>query len=151
FPIFKTSLLVLATSQFLIAETPTSAPATLAAKTQPATSNQIAKAKMQMESIRVALEAFKIDFGLYPGTRENYPTTLKGLDALIPPFRREGRELGRVYGPYIAPAESVKDPWGNLYVYVAPAKPEGDFALSCAGPDGIAGTADDILVDSSKN
>ena len=41
-----------------------------------------------------------------------------------------------------------KDPWGNEYIY----KPQGDsYAISSAGPDGAAGTADDVTLSSDSN
>ncbi len=49
-------------------------------------------------------------------------------------------------GPYIRKEERLKDPWGHEYIY---AKQEKDgkiinYSLYSAGPDGVAGTADDV-------
>ena len=49
-------------------------------------------------------------------------------------------------GPYIRKEELLKDPWGHEYIY---AKQEKDgkiinYSLYSAGPDGVAGTADDV-------
>lgn len=43
------------------------------------------------------------------------------------------------------------DPWGNVYVYRAPQTDEEDPLVFSAGPDGIAGTEDDVGVDNGSD
>jgi len=90
-------------------------------------------AKTDIANIETALAAYCRDCGRLPSPSE-------GLDAL------SQRPAGHhdTLGPYLKRA-GIKDPWGNPYVY----DPDrgaitGEHSVSSAGPDGIAGTADDI-------
>jgi general secretion pathway protein G len=48
-------------------------------------------------------------------------------------------------GPYLKRAAVPKDAWGNELVYESPGQyNEATYDLSSAGPDGMAGTDDDI-------
>jgi general secretion pathway protein G len=81
-----------------------------------------------------ALELYRADVG-------QYPTDEDGLEALhtAPPS-----ETGW-HGPYIR-RHAPNDPWGNPYVYhVTQPAGEGPFTLLSRGPDGIEGTADDVV------
>ena len=67
---------------------------------------------------------------------------LDGLMALIekPDDEEEAKKWA---GPYLK-AESLKDSWGNDYIYVYPGEYNEDgYDLSSAGPDGEEGTDDD--------
>ncbi len=82
--------------------------------------------------IKSALDAFKVDTGSYP----------EGSNGLL--------ELGQQpigatnwHGPYLD--KPPVDPWGKKYFYEYPGKHETNgYDLFSAGPDGKAGTEDDI-------
>ena len=99
------------------------------------------QAQKAMRALSVALGRYKFHVGAYP-------TTAEGLHVLA--FRRpnEIRRLRRAHpgwdGPYVN--HIVPDPWGNDYVYET--RPEsGPPVLYSKGPDGQAGTTDDVLPD----
>lgn len=95
---------------------------------------RIETTKLQLKSIKNALEQFKLDNGFYP-------TTQQGLKALVekpttPPEPKNWKQY----------MEKVpKDAWGHDFIYISPAgnKP---YELKSVGPDGIEGTEDDISV-----
>lgn len=97
------------------------------------------QANKAMRSLSMALGRYKFHVGEYPSTEE-------GLKVLA--YRRPG-ELQKIRrqhpgwdGPYVD--HIVQDPWGNDYVYET--RPEGGTPiLYSKGPDGRAGTTDDIL------
>ena len=72
--------------------------------------------------------------------RKEYPTTEEGLKVLaLKSYPKKGWD-----GPYVN--HIVNDPWGNEYVYET--RPEGgNPILYSKGPDGRAGTTDDVLPD----
>jgi general secretion pathway protein G len=87
-------------------------------------------ARADVQQLRVALDAFKVDTGRYPSTAE-------GLGALVdPPPDRAGW-----HGPFVR--RLPNDPWGRPYVYVPVTEPFPPKVLSL-GPDGRQGTADDV-------
>lgn len=93
---------------------------------------KVTAAKSQISSIEMALDAFEVDNGYYPKTG--------ALDDLInPPANATGWK-----GPYLAKGVPL-DPWGNPYTYEYPGKhnPNG-YDLMSMGPDGRAGTDDDL-------
>jgi general secretion pathway protein G len=91
------------------------------------------QARKSMDSLAIALGRFKFHTGEYPSDSE-------GLGALAAKqFAKKGWD-----GPYIN--HVVPDPWGNEYVYEI--RPEGGHpVLYSKGPDGRAGTTDDVLPD----
>ena len=91
------------------------------------------QAKQSMRALSVALGRYKFHVGEYPSTSE-------GLHALAAKaWRKQGWD-----GPYVN--HIVDDPWGNPYVYET--RPEGGHpVLYSKGPDGRAGTTDDVLPD----
>jgi len=92
-------------------------------------------AKIQMSSIKQALDLFKLDNGFYP-------TTEQGLQTLIVP-----PQVGRMANNYRAAGylnddKVPLDPWGLPYGYLS----DGfNYQVFCVGPDGREGTPDDIL------
>lgn len=88
-----------------------------------------AAAHADLSSIKTALDAYEVDNGFYP----------KSLQDLIQP----PSNAKNWHGPYLD--NLPVDPWGNPYVYAFPGRhnPNG-FDLSSVGPDGKAGTDDDI-------
>ncbi|MHA3774405.1 type II secretion system major pseudopilin GspG [Verrucomicrobiota bacterium sgz303538] len=90
-------------------------------------------AKSQISSIEMALDAFEVDTGFYPGGNN-------GLNALVdPPSNAQNWK-----GPYLKKGVPL-DPWGNAYVYNYPGRnnPSG-YDIMSMGPDGRAGGDDDI-------
>lgn len=98
-------------------------------------------ARKAMDSLSVALGRYKFHVGDYPSTEE-------GLAVLAYRKPEELRKIRRAHptwdGPYVN--HIVKDPWGNDYVYET--REEGGHPiLYSKGPDGRAGTTDDVMPD----
>ena len=89
--------------------------------------------RKSIDSVAVALGRYRYHVGSYPSTEEG----LEALAAITP--RKKGWN-----GPYIN--HVVKDPWGHDYVYVNNGENEYPTLYS-KGPDGKAGTTDDVLPD----
>ena len=87
----------------------------------------------QISTFGTALDSYEVDVGSYPQGKT-------GLNALL----QQPREGTGWRGPYLQ-KEIPLDPWGNPYIYESPGKhnPSG-YDLSSMGPDGRAGTDDDI-------
>lgn len=69
------------------------------------------------------------------------PTTEQGIMALVE--RPTSRPAPTNWHPFLK--KLILDPWGNPYHYRRPGqKDKGGFDVFSAGPDGQAGTADDI-------
>lgn len=97
-------------------------------------------ARLQIESLKSALDLYRIDTG-------RYPTTQQGLAALMgdPGGVRGWR------GPYLDGSNLPADPWGNAYVYRAPGE-RGPYDLLSLGADGApGGTGEDADVASAKD
>jgi general secretion pathway protein G len=88
-----------------------------------------AAAHADISSIKTALDAFEVDNGYYP----------KSLQDLF----QQPSNAKNWHGPYL---ENVpQDPWGNPYVYTYPGRHNANsYDLMSVGPDGKAGTDDDI-------
>jgi general secretion pathway protein G len=90
----------------------------------------VTAARSQIETLAVALDAFRLDVGAYPTTQE-------GLAVL-----RAAPAGGRVRGwrgPYLRKSVPL-DPWGRPYVYVAPGVHNPDsYDLYTFGRDGVLG------------
>ena len=93
-------------------------------------------ARMQIESLARALDAYRLDTG-------HFPTTEEGLQALMV---RPGDEP-KWQGPYLQKAIPL-DPWNRAYVYRSPGSNGGDFDLLSHGKDGQPG-GDDAAADIS--
>jgi len=89
------------------------------------------QAQKSMRALTLALGRYKFHVG-------SYPTTEEGLAVLaLKACARKGWD-----GPYVN--HIVPDPWGNAYVYET--RPKGGHpVLYSKGPDGRAGTTDDVL------
>ena len=90
-------------------------------------------AQTQIATFGTALDQFEVDVGYYPKGRN-------GLNDLF----TQPRDAQSWRGPYLK-NEIPKDPWQNDYVYECPGKnnPTG-YDVYSMGPDGRAGTEDDI-------
>jgi len=88
-----------------------------------------AAAHADISSIKTALDAFEVDNGHYP----------KSLAELL----QQPSNAKNWHGPYLE--NLPQDPWGNPYVYTFPGRHNANpYDLMSTGPDGKAGTDDDI-------
>jgi general secretion pathway protein G len=78
------------------------------------------------------LEAYKVDTGAYPSPDQ-------GLDALV----TNVAQSSKWGGPYLKNG-LPNDPWNNKYQYRIPGEHSPDYDVFSMGPDGQAGTSDDI-------
>ena len=87
------------------------------------------------ESLKTALQAYKIHMGDYPSTDE-------GIQALLV---APANKADRWHGPYIDGSKQPQDPWLENYMYKYPGTHnKGSYDLWSKGPDKIDGTDDDI-------
>lgn len=95
---------------------------------------KIAAAQTQISNFGVALDAFEVDCGYYPKGKS-------GLQDLVV----QPRDENNWKGPYIK-GEIPLDPWKiHEYTYECPGKHnDTSYDLMSLGPDGQAGTDDDI-------
>ncbi|MET0384109.1 MAG: type II secretion system major pseudopilin GspG [Burkholderiaceae bacterium] len=93
--------------------------------------SEVTAARAQMDALRKAIEAFRIDNG-------RYPTTAEGLEALVsaPPG------AARWGGPYLQGAVPA-DPWGTAYRYQAPGTGGRDYEIRSDGRDRAPGGSGD--------
>ena len=99
------------------------------------------QARKAMDSLSVALGRYKFHVGEYPSAEEG----LAVLAYRKPNDIRKVRAMHKGWdGPYVN--HIVQDPWGNDYVY-EPRAEGGHPVLYSKGPDGRAGTTDDVLPD----
>jgi len=92
--------------------------------------SRVAAAKIQIESLATALEAYYIDCG-------NYPTAEQGLGALRkkPETFPSSDGWG---GPYLY-KDAPKDPWDHEYEYTSPAPDGSPYGIRSFGADGVEG------------
>jgi general secretion pathway protein G len=91
-------------------------------------------AATQISAFKTTLNTFEVDNGYYP----------KGQNGLMDLIQRP-RDAQNWHGPYLDTDTVPKDPWGRDYVYVSPGRHNtSSYDISSAGPDGQAGTDDDI-------
>ncbi len=112
--------------------------ATLAAIVVPKFAGRSEKAKItatrtEISGVESALDAFEVDNGYYPQGQN-------GLDALF----NQPSDAKNWNGPYLK-KPIINDQWGNPYYYECPGQQNANgYDLYSAGPDGQAGSADDI-------
>ncbi len=92
------------------------------------------KAVSDVTALGTSLSMYKMD-------NYDYPTTEQGLDALVEQTDIEPEPRRFLEGGYIQ--RLPKDPWGNDYVLLNPGE-HGKMDVFSVGPDGEAGTEDDI-------
>lgn len=89
-------------------------------------------ARLQIENLGMALDAFEYDCG-------RYPTTSEGLEALT---AAPGGAAGWK-GPYMK-KRAPTDPWRVAYAYARPGVRGSDYDLYSFGPDQRQGGGDDV-------
>lgn len=93
---------------------------------------KITRAQSDMKgNLSLALDLFEHDCGRYPSNDE-------GLSALV-----VNPEVSGWKGPYVK-GQLSRDPWGNHYSYGLHSEDSRRYIISSAGPDGQAGTGDDL-------
>jgi len=92
------------------------------------------KAVIDIGSLETAL-------GMYRSQNYDYPTTEQGLEALVEQTEIEPIPRRFPEGGYIR--RLPQDPWGNDYQLLNPGE-HGKMDIFSMGPDGEAGTDDDI-------
>jgi len=100
---------------------------------------RISRADIQ---VRKSIDALAQACGRYKFHVGRYPTEEEGLEELA----RLRPGLKGWFGPYVK--KIVPDPWGREYVY-AEGGANGHPVLYSKGPDGRAGTTDDVLPEQS--
>ncbi len=86
------------------------------------------------------VNAFTSALNMYKADTGQYPTSEQGLNALL-----QNPGVQNWNKPYLDNMTTLKsDPWGHAYLYANPSNHGQDFDVSSMGPDGQAGTADDI-------
>jgi len=85
--------------------------------------------------------ALETSLSLYKMDNYDYPTTEQGLEALVDQTDIEPEPRRFPDEGYIK--RLPKDPWGNEYVLLNPGE-QGKMDVFSVGPDGEAGTEDDI-------
>jgi general secretion pathway protein G len=91
---------------------------------------KVETAKIQIKNLQSALELYYLDMG-------SYPTDEEGLSALA----KQPATAAGWNGPYLKDAGELLDPWGNKYVYAAPAD-NAEAAVRSLGRDGKQGGTD---------
>lgn len=95
---------------------------------------QIKRAVIDITSLENSLDRYKID-------NFRYPSTEQGLEALVSQTDIEPLPRRFPGGGYLKRLQ--KDPWGNDYQLLNPGE-QSDMDIFSMGPDGEAGTDDDI-------
>ena len=94
----------------------------------------VQKAVTDITSLETILSLYKMD-------NYDFPSTEQGLEALIEQTDIEPEPRRFPEGGYTK--RLPKDPWGNEYFLLNPGE-QGKMDVFSAGPDGEAGTEDDI-------
>lgn len=92
------------------------------------------KAVSDIVSLENMLDMYKLD-------NSKYPTTEQGLESLVTKPSASPEPRNYRDGGYIK--RLPRDPWGNDYLMMSPGE-HGKVDVFTAGPDGQAGTEDDI-------
>ncbi len=90
---------------------------------------RVTAAKTDINSIRTALDLYRLD-------NFKYPTTEQGLQALV---KQPADPTITNYPPHGYLPTLPKDPWGNPYVYVSPGSDGRDYEITSYGRDGKPG------------
>lgn len=95
---------------------------------------QLKKAAVDVQSLESAMTRYKL-------SNNTFPTSEQGLDALVNEPTVDPLPRNYPQGGYIT--RLPEDPWGNAYQLVSPGE-LGIVDVFSNGPDGEAGTDDDI-------
>ena len=94
---------------------------------------RISKAIADVKALDDAMETYTLDTG-------SYPSSDQGLQALV--SSSASGNNNKWNGPYIK-GSLPRDAWGNEYIYRIPGE-NGEYDILSPGPDGQAGTPDDV-------
>ncbi len=92
--------------------------------------SEVKSAKAQLNSLRKALDVYRLDTG-------GYPDQQAGLSALI----TAPQGVNGWQGPYLQ-KDVPNDPWGHAYIYKIPGE-KSEFDLISLGSDGKPGGVDE--------
>ncbi len=92
---------------------------------------KVRTAKVQIESLKSALDLFFLDTG-------RYPTTNEGLAVLIV----RPSNTSNWNGPYVKSSAVPHDPWNRDYVYQSPGRDGRSYEIVSLGADGRDGGSD---------
>jgi general secretion pathway protein G len=101
------------------------------ARNRKAAEPPVLRAGRHVDVLAVALGRYRFHTGAFP-------TAAQGLAALV----RHPKDVPGWDGPYVN--QLRKDPWGTPYGYAPPDKPGALPRVWSCGPDGAAGTEDDV-------
>ncbi|MBF0460601.1 MAG: type II secretion system major pseudopilin GspG [Magnetococcales bacterium] len=95
-------------------------------------------AAIQIVNLGASLDLYRLNVGRYPSQDD-------GLNAMVKAPADAGSQWK---GPYVKKEQSLKDPWGNLYVYTFPGKHNKKgydlYSLGADGQEGGEGDNQDI-------
>ena len=101
---------------------------------------KVRTAKVQIESLKSALDLFFLDVG-------RYPTTSEGLAVLM--VRPSNAAAWN--GPYVKSTTVPRDPWNQDYLYRSPGQDGRAYEIVSLGPDGHGGIGDSAGVGPSAS
>jgi general secretion pathway protein G len=90
---------------------------------------RVTAAKTDINSIKQALDLYRLD-------NFKYPTTEQGLQALV---KQPADPTITNYPPHGYLSTLPKDPWGNPYIYTSPGADGREFEIMSYGRDGKPG------------
>jgi general secretion pathway protein G len=90
---------------------------------------RVTAAKTDINSIKQALDLYRLD-------NFKYPTTEQGLQALV---KQPADPTITNYPPHGYLSTLPKDPWGNPYIYTSPGSDGREFEIMSYGRDGKPG------------
>jgi len=90
---------------------------------------RVTAAKTDINSIKQALDLYRLD-------NFKYPTTEQGLQALV---KQPSDPTITNYPPHGYLPALPKDPWGNPYIYVSPGSEGREYEVTSLGRDGKPG------------
>ncbi|HEY0330276.1 MAG TPA: type II secretion system major pseudopilin GspG [Rhodopseudomonas sp.] len=94
---------------------------------------KVRTAKVQIESLKSALDLFFLDVG-------RYPTTSEGLGVLMV----RPSNAGAWNGPYVKSTTVPRDPWNQEYVYHSPGQDGRPYEIVSLGADGHGDSGGDV-------
>ena len=94
--------------------------------------SKVKTAKVQIEMMGAALDAYRLDMNTYPNTEVGLKSLWDKPDSSV-----GGSSVSNWRGPYLKKAVPA-DPWGNPYQYKSPGT-KGEYELISFGKDGKEG------------
>lgn len=105
---------------------------------------RIIQASKSVDAFAEALGRYKFHTGVYPTAEDG------GLEALASKTSRRAGWMGPYIHKIVWADPLPRDPWKHAYVYAPEGGTNGLPVLLSCGPDGVRGTADDIVPDPAR-